>query len=314
MNKKWYSIINIIIQNAILNEAEDQQITLSERIKKLLRNKKFRRLMTSELSKAKKSFAGMAGSNLDHLYVQCGLEADSLEKLRCRHWHLKAQGIQELAILDRKEAFNEIYQLTNDSNEQVRMEAQNAVVELSGFEGLKFLDFLTYALSDWQQINLLNKLGEPTELATSYIGNWLSSKNNSVAIFSLKLASKLHDFELHEKVLQCITHPNSSVRYHAIHSLKEIYTEETAKKLIIQYENEDLHNKLAILEVLQVIGTDDNIQFLLEQFEQENNLIKIKSGRAIADIEGITKLENSALMSIYPWSVIIQQIKVEKAA
>jgi hypothetical protein len=315
LKSKWQKIINILIQTTIFNEADDQQIIISDGIGKHLKDKAFRVVLIEELVRARKNFSGLAGKNLQSVYRQLQLDNDSLKKLDSNSWHIKAHAIQELSIMGQEDALDKIYGLTNNKNEQVRMEAQNGVVLLSGFEGLKFLDFLSYPISKWQQIKLITELGDAGSVPSSYIKRWLRSNNNSVVIFSLRLVALSHYFELQHQVIDCLSHSASLVRLSAILTLKEIYTGETASKLLDIYYEEELQNKLAILEVLQDIATEEEIPFLLQQLENENNQLRLAAGRAIASIgNGVETLDTFQFANEHPWNIIIRQIKGEHTA
>lgn len=314
LDKRWIRIVNLVIQNIIFHE-EDGELRISAGVKKLLLIKDFRSLLIAELVKARRNFTGVAGKNLETFFVGYHLDKDSLKKLKSSYWHIKAQGIQELAIMDQKTAFSLVYPLTNHKHEQVRIEAQNAVVVFSGFEGLKFLDFLQFPISQWQQIKLITELGNVNDVPSGAISRWLSAANHSVIIFSLKLVAKYQLYELHKKVIQTLSHTNPAIRLQAVLTLKEIYTGETAKYLLLNYPEEELPNKLAILDALGSIGTDEDIAFLLEQFLEENHQLKLAAGRAITSIlNHFEPLENCHAATQYPWSVILKQIKGESAA
>lgn len=315
MKSRWQGVINIIIQTTIFNEDEKSQAPVTKAVRRLLKRKAFRADLTDEIVAAKKSFSGAAGKSLQMLYQQLGLHKDSLKRVHSSSWHVRAKGIQELATMVQKETLDEIYELTNNKNEQVRIEAQNAVVLMSGFQGLRFLDFLVFPISEWQQIKLLTALEDNQHGDAEWIRRWLDSKNPSVVIFALKLVAIYYHFELHDEVIRCLAHPNPSIRSRAVNTLKEIYTGETATKLIELYQQEDLKNKLAILDVMKAIGTEEDIPFLQEQLEQESNQVKLAAARAIATIaQGTVKLEAFHYATQYPWNEIIEQIKEEQAA
>jgi len=310
LRKRFSRITDLLIQRAIFYD-EEELPELSLGVSRLLKIKLFRCLLTEEILKAKRNFSGSAANNLRLLYLECNLDYDSQKKLHSSKWNVKAQGIQELAEMGQQKAFDQIFELTNNKNEQVRIEAQNAVVIFSGLNGLNFLDFLTYPLSDWQQIKLIGELGDATEESSNYIKKWIGSSNNSVVIFALKLAARYHHFELHDRVTLCLSHPSAEVRNHAIKTLKEIFDESTAASLVKLYNNEGLNNQLEILDVLKEIGTESEIPFLMNEFQKEDHKIKLAAGRAIANIKGIEILESSEFAPQYPWDQIIQQIKGE---
>ena len=205
---KWRLISDLLIQKAVFldeEEGENTTIPVTSRAKKLLRSRHFRRLLMQEIMLAKKNISGTSSDNLIKLYKQLRLDKYALSNLKSRFWHIKAKAVQELTVMEMKEYVEQIFSLTNHPNELVRMEAQTAIVQFDGFDGLQFLDTITYPISDWQQIKLLQQLSTaaPTEIN---IDNWLQSTNSSVVAFALKFARKYNRFEAHDTIIQCLDH------------------------------------------------------------------------------------------------------------
>ncbi len=308
----------LLIRKAVFADDEvsaSTPIVLTGRAKKLMRNRHFRKLVTEELILTKRSLAGMASDNLKQLYQQLQLEKYALNNLRSSHWYVKAKAIQELTLMELKSELPKLYRYTNNENELVRMEAQSATVQFYGFEGLRFLNVITYPISEWQQIKLLQQLlhAPPKDID---IDTWLKSENNSVVVFAVKLARSYHWFRWHDTILLCLEHPDTEVRLQAVYCLCEIYTDKTASILISRFHGEKLETQLAIVKALQAIGSEDDIPFLTSLLDYDNNEIKICVARAITQISknGITILENFASRGGSPLTEILAQIKGELAA
>src|ERR1700737_382632 len=125
---------------------------------KKLENPRFRKFLLQILVEAKQNLARPAANQLQELYLKLNMKQDSLQKLNGSRWQEMVDGIHELAIMGQIDHLEEIFQLTNHENLEVRMESQSAVIELIGFEGLRFLDIARHPISDWQQMKLLHQL------------------------------------------------------------------------------------------------------------------------------------------------------------
>ena len=281
---KWRLISDLLIRKAVFYDddeiQDDKLIPVTTRAEKLMQDKHFRKLLVNEIMSAKKNISGISADNLKHLYVQLGLEKYALNNLNSSRWYIKAKAVQELTIMDMSEFFDQIYSYTDDKNDLVRMEAQSALVQFKGFDGLRFLDTITSPISNWQQIKLLQQLSHlpPSDIDMS---PWFKSPNSSVVVLALKLARNYHRFELHDDIVSCLDNSDPWVRIEAIYCLNEIYTDETSDHLISRFLNEILKNQLAILKVLQTIGTDKDVLFLLDLLTFENDEIKIQAARAL---------------------------------
>ena len=309
---------SLLIRKAIFFEPSETItiIPVTSRTQRLLSNSFFEKLLNEELLNAKKNVSGIAADNIKHLYTQLKLDIRARQRLKNVRWYVKAKAIQELAIMDLQKDVSKIYRYTNNKNELLRMEAQIASVKLYGFEGLRFLDIVSFPISEWEQIKLLQELASvPLE---NFIGieKWLLSENKSVVSFALKLARNYHRFELYDAICACLTDKNDDVRTQAIYSLGEIYTEQTSSLLINRFFKEDIYRQKAIIKVLQNIGTDEDIPALLCQLTCENIELKVMIAYALSKIStnGFNSLQQHVLADCYPLKDIINQIKGEIAA
>ncbi len=311
---KWRLISDLLIRKAVFYDDDQVQaetnIPVTDRAKKLMNKRHFRKLLTEEIVSAKKNITGISAYNLKNLYQQLLLPNYALKNLKSRYWHIKAKAIQELTVMEMDEYVTELISFTNNQNELVRMEAQTAIVQFNGFEGLSFLDAITYPISDWQQIKLLQQLAHarPVDMG---IDGWLKSANNSVVVFALKLARNYQLFELHDDILQCLDHTNPHVRLEAINFFCEIYTEDTSDALISRYLKEDLKHQLAMIKAIQNIGSEKDVPFLVSLLDKDDHEIKISAARALTKIgkNGIALLKRHADDKGYPLDQIAMHVK-----
>lgn len=317
--KKWKNIADLLVRDAIFSEEKNPELItfkINRRTEMLLPNARFRKVLTKELLLAKKNMSGTAAIYLQKLYLQLKLDEYALKNLSSHKWHIKAKAIQDLGIMDLKEHLTKVYRQTNNKNELIRMEAQIAVIKLIGFEGLRFLDVVTYQINDWQQIKLLNELSYLPAHNFSGIEKWLLSENDSVVIFALKLVKNFHRFELYEHVEACLNHSSVNVRFQAIMALEKIYTEDTSRMLLEMYGQEVSKNQIAIVKTVQQIGSELDIPVLVsflaeEELEQQRSIV-----RSIARISenGISQLRLLPEFEVAPLSLILKQIEGELSA
>lgn len=324
---RWKFIADTFIRNAIFfEEGNGSQgteimhilgadlIPTPGRLQKLLPNRHFRKLMTSELLSATENMSGTAAANIRKTFYQLKLNKWTAKMLESRSWHIKAAGIQQVGIMGMQEYRPKIDKFIHNKRRLIRVEAQNTLLKLSGFEGLRFLDEATYPISEWQQIKILEELSQlPPENFTG-IDKWLKSKNDTVVIFALKLSKVYYRFELYNEVLACLDHDNAEVRRQAILACADLQTVETARHLTSQFPSEEERNKLAIINALAQIGAVEEIPFLSSLLSVENNKIIIAAAYSLATIseDGMTALESHPNAGFYPLDRIITQIKSEK--
>lgn len=283
--KGWISaqlepwVMDIILES---NDDERYVFYMPAKIKILLQGDAAKRILLKEMVTVKKSLSGASGHNLEKLYKQLNLQDISLKRIASKHWHIKARGIQELAIMNQQVNSDRLFKLTNDKGPMVRMEAQTAMVRLRGYKGLQFFDNLTYPLSEWHQLNLLYLLGNQPIVAENGIFNWLQSSNATVVEFSLKLIAEQHAIEFHDEVVKCLSHPSDVVRKAAIRCLGQMPSNEAATALHKLYATEtDKNVRLCIIKELMQTGSGEDFPLLQILQQDEDVDIKLAANKTV---------------------------------
>jgi HEAT repeat protein len=311
-----------LIAHLAISDTTEECITIMQqpghqkRMDRWLKDSFVRRLLIRELVNTAKNMSGQSAKNIAWLYNSYKLDNDSLLGLKNSHWHIKARAIQQLAELQQKKHVVKIYRLTNDTNELVRNEARIAVVKLHGFEGLRFLDVISYPLTEWQQISLLQELPQQVEINYEAMSRWLQSSNHSVVEFTLRLIAFYQAHQMHDEVINCLQSPGKLIRQKAIAALEEISQVDTASILIEQFYGEELPNQLGIINVLKQIGTEQEVSFLVDCLHHPHMDVKTESARAIHHIEstGLSLIQKHVNTSVYPWNILLSQLRQESIA
>ncbi|HXS38437.1 MAG TPA: HEAT repeat domain-containing protein [Flavipsychrobacter sp.] len=292
---------------------DDLEKNVTPQLLKYLKKPISRQLAIDQLINTRKNISGEAINNVIWLYNYLNLKEDSLKKFQSNVWYKKARGIYELYMMNQRDMLLKIFKRTNSQNEYIRMEAQIAIIGFSGFEGLVFLNTLTYSLTEWHQIKLLEQLSTFNQVHLEKLPKWLQSSNKSVVMFALKLADVYQQIFVHDEVTECLKDENEKIRLQAIKTLSRIAVDNTPQILQDQYDNEEYATKLEILRQLAIIGSEEDIPFLLEKLNESDDNLKLEATRAImkcsSNGEEIVekKIENDNI----PVS-ILKQVKYEQ--
>lgn len=297
-------------------EESVENIVMPKRFYQMMKNLKARQFIIDELVRCKKNFSGAVAENIVVLYKHLGLKSDSIKKMKSGNkWHIKAKGIQELYMMDQQDVLTTIYKNTNSNNEFVRMEAQTGVIHLTGFPGLRFLDVISYPLTEWQQLKLLEqlKLSPLTEDLSIKIPHWLLSKNDTVVVFALKLADEYQEFSVRDKVITCLVHQTATIRSQALKTLIRLSDEKTASILLGCINKESFSNQAYILDALQYLASDKEKYFLLNLFDHPNDLIKLKAAIVLVKCctDGMEILKAKAVDLPEPYHRILLHVQFE---
>lgn len=315
-NKWRQSIAEIISQAIFFADNDDEPVEITYKIEMLLQKSAFRDCIINELIRAKKNISGACTVNLKKLYEILELDRDALKKLESSKWHIKAKGIQELEMMEQMQYVKQIFRLTNNENEFVRNQAQCALVAFYGFSGLRFLNVTATPISQWQQIQLLNKLNDVKPTNFEIIKKWLQSTNESVVVFSLKLATFYNCYTVHSNVIACLKRPVLLVKLNALEYLKKMPQDTTASQIVMHYSFDNKIYRLAIIDVLKEIGSEQQITFLLPLLNDTDDDIKAAAAKSLSYLHpsGTAFLQTWLLADQNPWKAIFLHIHKERAA
>ncbi|MEO6330799.1 MAG: HEAT repeat domain-containing protein [Ginsengibacter sp.] len=315
--KIWQQDIAEMISQAIFQDDEEEESAdISTRVKKLLKNLSFRNYMIDELIQTKKNLSGSSNGNIKKLYELLELDKDSFKRLLKPKWHFKARGIQELGVMEQIKYEKDIFKLANNENELVRNEMQCALVSFYGFSGLRFLDVTEYPISQWQQIQLLNNLNQVQPENFDDIKKWLQSSNESVVVFSLKLAALYNCYDVYNNVIDCLQRPGILVKTNALEYLKKMPQDGTSEHFVNHYTAENKSYNLSVIRALKDIGTEQEINFLLKKLHDNDDDIKAAAAKSLSCLHplGISFLQTYLFADENPWKAIFLQITNERAA
>ena len=243
-----------------------------------------RKILIKEIVRTKDSISGQAAENLRWLYETLTLDRDTLQRFSGTQWYRKASAIQHLAEMQQNKYLQKIYRETNNPNTYIRTEAQVAVVKLTGFKGLRFLNIVSYPVSQWQQLSLISQLQEG-EIELDKINRWLQSKNETVVEFALRLVEIYKCYELHDVVLQSLRHCSATVRLQALQAVREIYTEATPALLVQHFDGAGREEQLRILDMLlDIEAGSSEVGFLTSLLQHPDEAIRFRAMRGIQQL------------------------------
>jgi len=254
--------------------SSEQQLIINE-LKKCVADPFKRKIIISTLLKLRNEISGEMGESIDTLFNKLGLLRYSLAKLRNKKWEVIAIGIRELTQFKIKAVHKIIMNNINHPKREVRKEMQLYLVYLYAFKGLEFLNVLETSLSEWDQIQLLEVLQLNNDTQISDIKPWLKSSNDSVVIFTLKLAKVYNQFEAKEELIELLNHKSEDVRINVISALSHLNVFE-AKNILKNNFNERSHEEqIAFLKMMENVYEASDKPFLLEHIHHKNSEINL---------------------------------------
>lgn len=241
-------------------------------------------VFTREMQKVQENLSGQAIQNIIWVYENLDMVSNTLKQLKSSHWHNRVAAIQQLAAFNQVKHIKNIYKETNNSNQYIRDAAQIAIVQLLGFNGLRFLRYISQPVSQWQQIQVLNQLDGKNIKPDKLIG-WMQSENSTVVEFILRLIEKFRLYDCHDHVYFLKDHISKSVRLQVLQVIKELPDEDTPLFLENWFSHGDIEEKKIILDIISRTGAKEQIPFLLNLLYDKNDLIRYKALCCIKSIQ-----------------------------
>jgi hypothetical protein len=301
-----------LISQFIIDESPATEEQLEE-LNQIIDNGLARQYMVEELIRSKQNHSGEVAQRIVTIYLGLDLKKYSLQKIQPKNnWYTIARGIQELYMMEQEDTYDEIYKYTNAANEYIRNEAQIGLIHLTGFKGLDFLEMVLYPITDWQQLKLLEQLKRfpKKEDFSASIPKWISSSNNSVVVFALKLCYEYQLIHLEDEITNCLHHESENVKTQAIETLVRLENDHTSK-ILLNYFNQASHtNQLLILDALSKLATEEDASALIQILDNPDNMIKLKASIALSKCSnsGMQIIRDKSVSTPEPFKRIVNHI------
>jgi len=244
-----------------------------------------------------KAFSGPTALVVRSIYFELELDKYAAKQLRSHFWNRKIRGLRELRIFKAEDWLGEVIGLTNHPNKLVRDEAQIAVVEIGETQALSFILDVSKPITQWQQLRLLERLKNIHRDKIPEFSAFLTSKNPSVLVFTLKLISYFNQVSATEKVAELLQHSNPEVQKEAIKVLVKNFSFDYFEEITNNFNRREKSVKLEIIKAISVMGDEQNYDLLLSNFRQGDFDLSMASARTLAEMGAIDLLNEK--LSVY---------------
>ena len=284
--------------------------TVSDEFMKIASDRFRRQVLIDQIIDVSVNLKGDSEEKLSNLYNQLGLRKDSIRKAYSRKWHFKVKGFRELAFMNIRDANEEIYKALNSVNEILRMEAQIALVRLSGENPFMFLSHLKRPFSIYEQITL-HELLVQHNLPVPAFREWLDSPNPTVIMFALRMVREFKQQDAEEEVTKVLSHQESRVKHLAIEVAGDLNMRSSLEMMKKMYKNEDYNNCTEILRSLAKMPEPSMLGFLKLVLDKEDDVqLQIEATRAIENMGeiGVAALVKLMKSEYKNYNIIIRHV------
>src|SRR5690606_37110539 len=234
--------------------------------------------------RTQRSLLGKNYANLELLYKQIPPYRVSVNKLRSKKWHIKARGIREIYEMDQKQYLKEVIREINNDNIYVRREAQIATVVFLGWESFRFLPYLKWEMTLWQQIKVVEKLHDLFPIANL---KYLKKAYNTEKPYATELIMRIiRKFELVDEVdyiIRFLDAPNFDTRETAIYCISSFQlTEKQLTRLKYKFMNiRNVEQQVQVLRYINHTSPEVDITFYKLLLNSENEIIRLCSAEIL---------------------------------
>ena len=286
-----------IISNFLFHSPEDSRdeqkeyVNLKIEIREYLRDNAFRKILAEILFDLQKDVSGTTEERLFKLYRELGLHHDAFAKLKSWRWEVVSKGILELTQMQVTESYQLITKFINDRRGPIRRQAEIATIKLR-HEGIEHtLDSTRYAISEWQQLKMIEALSGLNDYDPPRFKSWLISENKDVVLFALRLIKHYNQNDAAASIIELVKHKNDQIKLAAIQCIKDfnfVDAKPTLRAVFIECRDEV---KIQILGVIAVLGDKTDIPFLNGVATTESNFL-------------VCSKANAAMNNLVPESVL----------
>ncbi len=260
-------------------------IDLKIQIRELIKNRFDREVLTGILMGLRKDVSGKTRSELFQIYQDLELHEDAYQKLNSWRWELVSKGIYELTQMEVKDSYSLITRFINDKRTTIRKQAEIATVSLKEEGIIYFLDHTKYRISEWQQLKLLDVVRNKTDYEPPAFRLWLTSKNNDVVLFSLRLIKYYNQNDASASLIQLLRHKSDAIKKEVIFCIRDFNVTDAVPVLKTIFWKCTTDVKMFLLEALSQLGTEEDIGFLEDVIDKE--MAFTVKGKAISALNTI---------------------------
>jgi len=288
------AVISKIITNEMLikaNQINNIPLDIQSLRGKPFLKKRNRQILINHLMHYRKSVGGINGEMLKEIYLELGLDKDSMQKLRSPRWNAKVLGLQEMTTMELNIPDVNILPLTNHKNRNLRSAARSAYLKLSKNEAFKFFDLVTEPMLKWDQIELFRIITSLEGLTIPNFANWIAySTNKTMVDFCIKLAVHYNQVNAGDAIIELLDSKDHALRASAINAIGKLRLEEAEDKMIRIYNSQPVSCQTEILKAIGRIESGKSYSFLKAEFMQANDFnIRKNAARSLVNSRGLPK-------------------------
>ncbi|MEE9224666.1 MAG: HEAT repeat domain-containing protein [Bacteroidota bacterium] len=244
--------------------------------------KRHYRLVKLILLEFSRQLLGEARARLILLFHELGYVAKEIEKLKSRHWWMRAEAARNLALMEARVAMRPLLQATEDPHPDVRAEAIQALFDLFQEDALPPLLPILKDLSQWMVIRLSGNILRLQSKAVPHMLSGLATQERSVQLLLIDLLGEIKDLQAYEQVEAFTLPQDPEVRASALVALGKMGDARGERHLVKALTDSDPIVRLGAVTGLKHLASPSSAAALRKALHDDVYEVRYSAGLALS--------------------------------
>ena len=246
----------------------------------------------------KKSLSGSSRAQLLEIAATLELSDHALRKLRRSSFNTQVQGLREISGLQLSDptVWERVKQIQHSRHAALSQEASLTLIKIGDSPDLSFLNTFSTSLSQWQQIHIHHCLRNFERHQLPDFSQWLTSDNESIVLFSLRMIAEFQQQQARELVISQLFHKSANIVTEAIYTVSQLKITDAIPTLISLLHQPNPRIQISSIRAIGQLGNNQQINALDNLLRDSSYWVRQATSEAIAQLK--TKVYSSSDLEI----------------
>ncbi|HTX20193.1 MAG TPA: HEAT repeat domain-containing protein [Bacteroidota bacterium] len=229
-----------------------------------------------------RNLLGDSRSALERVFSDLGFVDEELRNLSSRHWWVRVKACRALSFMRPKVAVEPLITLLDDKDEDVRVEAAMALVDVAGVDALgPILKHLRF-ISPWMSLHLSKAILEIGLPAVQDLIDGLASDAPTVRSFCTEMLGSLGDVRAVAPLMIFARYAEAPLRCRALKALGVLGDDSSISLIMVNCSHEDEEVRRSAAGALGRFDTPLAVPFLRDLLLHDTVNVRLAAAEALA--------------------------------
>ena len=281
--------------NAVLEaDLEEQSTQTGERARfladlreELVRSSRYSKRVRREtlldiMLDSARNVTGESRNSLEKVFADLGFVEEQRQDLASGHWWVRAKACRALSLMKAKVAVDPIVALLDDEEEDVRVEAAMALVNVAGVDALGPILKHLPLISAWMSLHLSKAIMEIGQAAVQDLIEGLNSDSLSVQSFCTEMLGALGDVRAVAPLMVVARYADPPLRCRALSALGVLGDDSSISLIMVNCSDENEEVRRSAAAALGRFDTALAVPFLRDLLLQDTIEVRFAAAESLA--------------------------------